>query len=145
MSIRHLTGCQFSIPFLRCFECEWRILVMNSNAPIDPDELKGKAWDEKFEEWAKRDWLAWLSTYLSFPFTAVVSENEDKFNLKKNDTWDILGIDEKIGEDDLYGVLVNCRRGRVKSVLPLCVFEVTDKNNVNFKPVKEYLLYFANR
>ncbi len=34
-------------------------------------------WNEKYEEWEKRDWEEWLNTNLSFPFQVERKNDEE--------------------------------------------------------------------
>ena len=54
-------------------------------------------------------------------------------------------IDVEPEEYDIYGVIVQVREGRKKSFVLLCDFEVTDRADRNFWPVREYVVWFANR
>ena len=48
-------------------------------------------------------------------------------------------------EDDLYGFIAGVREGRRLGSVPLCDVEVTSKNDRNYWPVREYVVWFANR
>lgn len=48
-------------------------------------------------------------------------------------------------EDDIYGIIVKAREGRRIGYVPLCEVEVTEKEDFNFWPVREYVVWFANR
>jgi len=48
-------------------------------------------------------------------------------------------------EDDLYGIILKVREGRRVGYVPLCDVEVTSKEDINFWPVREYVIWFANR
>ena len=48
-------------------------------------------------------------------------------------------------EDDSVGIILNVREGKKKGCVPLCEVEVTSKDNDNFWPVREYVVWFANR
>ena len=54
----------------------------------------------------------------------------------------VIGIDQ---EDDLYGIILKVREGRKVGYVPLCNVEVLDQENLNFWPVREYVVWFANR
>jgi hypothetical protein len=48
-------------------------------------------------------------------------------------------------EDESQGIIVEVReKNRIGSV-PLCDVEVTPKTDKNFWPVREYVVWFANR
>jgi hypothetical protein len=54
----------------------------------------------------------------------------------------VIGIGQ---EDDLYGIILKVREGRRVGYVPLCDVEVVDKKDPNFWPVREYVVWFANR
>ena len=47
--------------------------------------------------------------------------------------------------DDMYGVLAHVKRGRDTYVLPLCDLEATGHSSVNYQPLNDYVVWFANR
>ncbi len=47
-------------------------------------------------------------------------------------------------EDDFCGVIVKVKEGRRSGYVPLCDVEVPDKNDPNYWPVHEYVVWFAN-
>jgi hypothetical protein len=55
---------------------------------------------------------------------------------------DVLGLDE---EDVDRGVMVRVREKGREGCVPLCDVEVTPKTDKNFWPVREYVVWFANR
>ncbi len=94
-------------------------------------------------EWAAFGaWEEHLKTALTFPFAAEVSEWQERGPLRTGDEVKVLGIEESV---DLYGLLVALRRGREKYVFPLCDLEVVDKRSANYQPLKDYVVWFANR
>jgi len=99
---------------------------------IDPDDEMAlvEAWEEHLEE------------NLSFPFEAEVAEYQERGPLQTGDHVKVKSISEA---DDHYGVLVEVRRGGEKYVFPLCDLEVIDKQSPNYQPVKDYVVWFANR
>lgn len=115
------------------------------------DEENEELWERKYDEWKERDWESWLKTQLSFPFEVKRVEDDDSafftdiasrqpFSL--GHTMKVLGIE---GEDDLCGIIVKVREGRRTGHVPLCDVEVTSSDDGNFWPVREYLVWFANR
>ena len=48
-------------------------------------------------------------------------------------------------EDDHYGIILNVKEGKKRGCVPFCDVEVTSKENENFWPVREYVVWFANR
>ena len=57
-------------------------------------------------------------------------------------TMKVLTIED---EDADYSILVKVREGRQSGVVPLCDVEVTSRQDQNFWPVREYVVWFANR
>ena len=110
-----------------------------------------EAWDKKYVEWEKRNWVKWLTENLTFPFMVERKEDDDDayftdiaqdepFRLGHRMNVIALGSD-----DDLYGINVKVKENRRIGHVPLCDVEVTPKNDKNYWPVKEYVVWFANR
>lgn len=122
---------------------------MSDNHDWDLDEDNG-AFEKKFEEWDKRDWMAWLSENLSFPFTVTREEDEDDayFTDACEDLFrlghkmQVVGID---GDDVDDGITVEVKEKGETGYAPLCDLQVKPKTNKNFWPVREYVVWFANR
>lgn len=55
----------------------------------------------------------------------------------------VVGIEPE--EDDLCGIIVQVREHRRKGYVPLCDLEVRARDDRNFWPVREYVVWFANR
>ncbi|MEA1973175.1 MAG: calcium-binding protein [Candidatus Cloacimonadota bacterium] len=72
-------------------------------------------------------WLDYLETELSFPFKASIQESEN-FELKWNDIVNVKQIENFI---DMYGLLLEIRKGRRKYIFPLCQLEVVEKQSKN--------------
>ncbi|MBE9108398.1 hypothetical protein IQ273_03060 [Nodosilinea sp. LEGE 07298] len=90
-------------------------------------------------------WHAWenhLQTCLSFPFEAEIAEVQERGSLQVGQKVMAQGM---LSVDDLYGILVGVKRdGRIYH-LPLCDLEVTNLKSANYQPVKDYVVWFANR
>jgi hypothetical protein len=101
-------------------------------ACIDPDDEMGllDAWEE------------YLAENLGFPFEAEISEYQERGPLQAGDRLKVTGIGLV---DDLYGIIVDVRRGREKFAFPLCDLEVVDKRSPNYQLVDDYAVWFANR
>ncbi len=110
-----------------------------------------EAFDRKYKEWQQRSWESWLNEKLIFPF--LVRRMEDDDDAYFTDIADhqpfrlghemkVIGIDQ---EDDLYGIILKVREGRRVGYVPLCDVEVLDQEDPNFWPVREYVVWFANR
>ena len=48
-------------------------------------------------------------------------------------------------EDDMAGIILKVREGKRVGHVPLCDVEVKPKTDKNFWPVREYVVWFANR
>ena len=48
-------------------------------------------------------------------------------------------------EDDHCGIILKVKEGGRVGHVPLCDVEVTSKENENYWPVREYVVWFANR
>ncbi len=109
------------------------------------------AFDRKMEEWAARDWPDWLTRNLIFPFTVSREEDEDdayfapgaaKAPFRLGHKMEVLEVAE---EDVDQGVMVKVREKGQIGYVPLADLEVKPKTNQNFWPVREYVVWFANR
>jgi len=98
--------------------------------------------DEDDEMGALYAWEEHLSNSLAFPFEAKVAEYQERGPLQAGDRVKVTGIGLV---DDLYGIIVDLRRGRRKYAFPLCDLEVTDKRSPNYQIVRDYAVWFANR
>ena len=99
-----------------------------------------------------RDWIPWLREHLSFPFQVKRMEDEDDAyftDVAKHKPFRLDHIMEVIGieseEDDLRGVIVQVKEVKKKGYVPLCDLEVTSREDRNFWPVREYVVWDANR
>ena len=110
-----------------------------------------ETFDRKYKEWQQRSWESWLNEKFIFPF--LVRRMEDDDDAYFTDVADhqpfrlghemkVIGIDQ---EDDLYGIILKAREGRRVGYVPLCDVEVLDQGDPNFWPVREYVVWFANR
>ena len=110
-----------------------------------------EAFDRKYKEWQQRSWESWLNEKLIFPFLvrrmeddddAYFTEVADYQPFRLGHDMKVIGIDQ---EDDLYGIILKVREGRRVGYVPLCDVEVLDQEDPNFWPVREYVVWFANR
>lgn len=113
------------------------------------DEDNEELFDEKYAEWEERDWESWLNRNLTMPFEVKRVEDEVGFGgIKRKELFGIghvmkvLSIEE---DDDKYGVIIKVRENGKIGYIPLCDVEVTSRSNPNFWPVREYVVWFANR
>ena len=111
----------------------------------------GEAFEKKFEEWAERDWPKWLLQQLAFPFTVTREEDEDdayfaagaaKAPFRLGHKMEVVGLAE---EDVDQGMIVKVKEKNRTGFVPLCDVEVRPKTDKNYWPVREYVVWFANR
>tara|TARA_R110001592_G_C12996404_1_gene735517 strand:- start:560 stop:961 length:402 start_codon:yes stop_codon:yes gene_type:complete len=109
------------------------------------------AFDRIYDEWQKRKWFSWLKENLSFPFEVERKEDDDsayftdiaeKQPFRLGHKMKVMGIEL---EDDQYGIILKVRENRKGGNVPLCDVEVTSRQNENFWPVREYVVWFANQ
>jgi len=118
----------------------------DGNLPGDED-----AFGKIYAEWIKRSWEPWLRSNIKFPFPVERMEDEDDAyftDIAKSEPFRLGHVMEAIDiemEDDHYGVILKVREGNRVGYVPLCDVEVTSKENRNFWPVREYVVWFANR
>lgn len=110
-----------------------------------------KDFHDKYCQWEKRQWKAWLNENLSFPFDVKRMEDEDDAYFtdiarhepfRLGHTFSVLSIGY---EDDLRGIFVKVKEVGKTGHVPLCDVEVTSRYNPNYWSVKEYVVWFANR
>jgi hypothetical protein len=113
------------------------------------DEDNEDLYDEKFSEWEERDWESWLNRNLSFPFEVKREEDGDGWgDIKSSKPFSYGHIMEALSiekEDDKYGIILKVREDSKIGYVPLCDVEVTSRANPCFWPVREYVVWFANR
>jgi len=97
----------------------------------DDDEMAGFiAWEKHFKK------------VLSFPFDAIVHEFQEKGSFRSGDKVRVEGI---ISVMDQYGILVKVKHKRRQYDFPLCDLEATQKTSSNYRFLREYVVWFANR
>ncbi len=101
-------------------------------ADVDPDDemAASQAWNEHFKK------------VLSFPFKAVVAEFQERSPLRSGDKVTIQSLADVVG---LYGILVKVEHKRRRYDFPLCDLEATAPNSSNYRFLREYVVWFANR
>jgi hypothetical protein len=87
-------------------------------------------------------WEAHLKKNLRFPFTAKVSEYQERSPLEEGDKVEVMQIEDV---DDFVGLLVEVKCGERKLVFPLCDLTVVGKKDPNCQPVTDYCVWYANR
>jgi hypothetical protein len=97
--------------------------------------------DEEDMIGALKEWEKYFEKTLTFPFDAKVLEYE-KGPLRSGDKVSVKKISLV---DDHYGIIVELRQGRKKYDHPLNDLEVINRDPINYQPVKDYRVWFANR
>ena len=119
----------------------------DGNLPADED-----AFEKKLEEWERRDWASWLSSNLKFPFSVTREEDEDDAYFQKGaakalfrlgHTMEAVGLESE--QDEMIGMLISAKEKGKNGLVPLCDVAVTPTTDLNYWPVREYVVWFANR
>lgn len=87
-------------------------------------------------------WEKHLKQNLNFPFKSTVNESQSKGPLKYGDKLKVFGINIV---DDLYGVIVSCRKGLKRYDFPLADLAAVDEDSDNARHIQDYRTWFANR
>lgn len=114
------------------------------------DEGNEELWDKKYEEWKNREWLGWLEENLTLPFEVKRIEDMDASPFSDNpnqifpvgETMKVISLDD---EDEMRGVILKVTKGRKRGYILLADVEVTLKQDKNFWPVREYVVWIANQ
>jgi hypothetical protein len=102
-----------------------------SDVDIDDEMGQMEAWYDHFEQ------------SLTFPFTAVVDESQERGSpVRAGDQVKVLALADV---DDLYGVLVKIKHKLRTFIFPLCDLKAVDKASSNHHLVYLYAVWFANR
>lgn len=91
---------------------------------------------------ALKAWKIYLEERLQFPFTAEISENQQKSPLNYRDEVTVKNITDI---DDLYGIIVELRFERKKFHFQLCDLKITNQKSQNATLLDDYSTWFANR
>ncbi|NAS19028.1 hypothetical protein GND98_014395 [Clostridium butyricum] len=84
-------------------------------------------------------WEKYLMKNLKFPFEAIVAESEVYYPIEYGDKLKVIGIDMI---DDLYGVIVNIKKGRHSCCIELCQLETEGENR---QVLDDYNTWFCNK
>ena len=114
------------------------------------------AFAKKYNDWDGRDWVMWLREQLRLPFEVVRQEDmdDDRYlfggepppeHFAIGSQFTVLGISDCDFEPDFHGVLVDVRQGKVDGVVPLQDLKVRPKSDSNYWPVREFVVWYANR
>ncbi len=102
--------------------------------------LSGIAPDDYWN--AFKAWEKYLKSKLKFPFKAIVEEFQERGPMKAGNKVTVHGISEI---EELYGVLADIEYKRKNYIFPLADLEVIEKSSSNYLPIKDYVVWFANR
>ncbi len=87
------------------------------------------------------NWLDYLEKELVFPFEASIQESE---NLELQ--WkDIIQVKKIEDFADMYGILLEIRKGRRKYIFPLCDLEIMDKQSKNRFIIDAFLEWWTEK
>jgi hypothetical protein len=111
-----------------------------------------KGLDRKWPEWEGRDWEGWLRTNLTFPFKAKRIDDDDGAFFTDVAVREPFRLGARMLVLDLAGfdpwhevILVEARQGRFHGEVPLNDLEAVSKEDANYWPVQEYVVWHANR
>ena len=129
------------------YDYSWDLVrSKKGNLPKNRDTM-----DKKCQEWEDRNWKKWLNENLSFPFTVIRKEDEDDAYFTDIAKYAPFRLGHKMtvlkifSDEDLYGIIMRVREGRRMGYVPLCDVEMTPRTDKSFWPVREYVVWFANR
>lgn len=86
-------------------------------------------------------WLDYLEKELTFPFKASIQDSEN-FELQWKDIVNVKQIEDFV---DMYGVLLEIRKGRKKFIFPLCDLEVVEKQSSNSFIIDAFLEWWTEK
>ena len=122
---------------------------------LDGDEYNEKAWNRKYKQWQSRDWVKWLDKQLTFPFQVERMEDDlDPFapeELHAKNPFPVgckltaTGISDYDCDVDFEGIIVDVEGRLRKGCVPLQDLEVRPKSDSNYWPVREFVVWYANR
>ncbi|MCL2774322.1 MAG: calcium-binding protein [Oscillospiraceae bacterium] len=108
-------------------------------------------YDSKYNETMikgeKRDWAEYFSENLTLPFNGIVSEPQGDGLFEETGPvryGDKVTVNKIVGEDDLYGVIVDIKIGKKGYQFPLCDIAADDVKSPNYKIIDNYHIWFAN-
>jgi len=98
------------------------------------------------------DWPKWLCSKLAFPFTVTREEDEDDAYFRSGRSerprsgwvtrWRLSAWRRRTWTQ---GMIVKVKEKNRTGFVPLCDVEVRPKTDKNYWPVREYVVWFANR
>jgi hypothetical protein len=91
---------------------------------------------------AFKAWEKYLKKKLSFPFNAIVDEFQERGRMKAGNKVTVNRISDI---DELNGILVDIEYKSKNYIFPLADLEVVGKSSSNYRPIKDYVIWFVNR
>jgi hypothetical protein len=88
-------------------------------------------------------WRVELERTLRFPFEAIVDEFQDRGPFRADDRVTVLRLSEVT--DEMYGILVICRKGSKLYEFPLSDLAATDEKSPNADTIQDYRVWHTNR
>jgi len=98
--------------------------------------------DRKGEMGRFKAWEEYLKANLTFPFEAEVSELQERGPIRAGERVSVLGLEIV---DDSYGIIVSIKTQRGRYDFPLCDLEALPDTSPNYRPLNDYVVWFANR
>jgi hypothetical protein len=121
----------------------------------DEDDGDSEAFERKSREWKNRDWIAWLKAQLRFPFRARrMEDDQDPFApeagrpkpvFSVGGEVEVLGIADEDADVEFEGLIMAVRNKQRKGCIPLQDLEVRPPSDPNYWPVREFVVWYANR
>jgi len=87
-------------------------------------------------------WYEYMKTHLTLPFEGRVAEPQDRGPLRAGDRVRVYRL---ISVSGFYGIIVRLRRGREQYDFPLCDLEPLDETSENYRILRGYRVWYANR
>ncbi len=115
--------------------------MKNSDRINKIKELVLKGTKSKNKEIQIDNWLNFLEKGLTFPFEASIQDSEN-FELQWKDVVKVKKIEDFV---DMYGLLLEIRKGRKKYIFPLCDLEIVDKQSKNRIITEAFLEWWAEK
>ena len=110
---------------------------MKHNSQIIKEVLKGtkaKDYDVQSDKW-----FEFLSSKITFPFDAAILDSENP----EVSIGDIVTVKKIDGLIDMYGLLVEIRKGRKKYIFPICDLEIIDTKSENYLLFDAFLEWWS--
>jgi hypothetical protein len=85
-------------------------------------------------------WFEYLKTNLIFPFQACFNEGGTAiFGYRE-----LVKVTKIVDFVDMYGLLVEVKKGRKKYVVPICELDVKDEESENFKLIDAFMEWWCS-